>query len=107
MVGNQRKLCFVLRPWNTQNLRGEVLVAEDTFGSCVEDRGAWLGLGKPLPGRRGVWRLLQKSGWGTLGWNFLHLDEVPWIEELIFARCCFLNWMGLDPGFIFCAYNFF
>lgn len=88
----------MVRPWDTQNLRGEVLVPEDIFGSCVEDRGARLGLGKPLPGRRGVWRLLQKSGWGTLGWNCLHLNEVPWIQELIFVRCCFLNWMGLDTG---------
>ena len=60
--GNQRRLCFAVRLWNTQKLRGEVLVAEDTFGSHVKDGGARLGLGKPLAGRGGVWRLLQKSG---------------------------------------------
>lgn len=55
--GNQRMLCFVVRPWGTQNLKGEVLVPEGAFGSCVEGRGV-PGIGKPVSGRRGVWRLL-------------------------------------------------
>lgn len=41
MDGNQSRLCFVVRPLDTQNLRGKALVPEDTFGSRVKDRGAW------------------------------------------------------------------